>query len=238
MALGFGPPKPWPLMEKDWILVHRCCQKGFPKNLSRPQSCLAGSGRVLASVLLRRMLSKWVLWLLGPWPPGGLGQAKCILGDGTILDMWGSWGPAPSLGCLLPPAVAPRPTHSRPLDCARSEGGNGCSVGASEGSGFNKAMAQAWSQAVPDLGLSIHFNLTPVGELPPLSLRRAFLTWNSVSVSPSGSCCADDGVCLHRVTVDHVSSQGLVGRCFPAPIHGPCSLEQISAVSFQVLAGS
>ena len=52
---------------------------------------------------------------------------------------------------------------------ARSEGGNGCSVGASEGSGFNKAMAQAWSQAVPDLGLSIHFNLTPVGELPPLS---------------------------------------------------------------------
>lgn len=102
--------------------------EGFPKNLSRPQSCLAGSGRVLASILLRWMLSKWVPWLLGPWPPGDLVQAKCILGDGTILDMWGSWGPAPSLGWLLPPAVAPRPTHSRTLDCARSEGGNGFSV--------------------------------------------------------------------------------------------------------------
>ena len=30
-------------------------------------------------------------------------------------------------------------------------------------------MAQAWSLVVLDLGLSIHFNLTPVGELPPFS---------------------------------------------------------------------
>ena len=63
----------------------------------------------MASVLLRKMLSRWVLWLLGLWPPGGLVQAKCIVGDGTVLDLWGSWGPAPSLGCLLPPAVAQGP---------------------------------------------------------------------------------------------------------------------------------
>lgn len=185
------------------------------------------------------MLSRWVLWLLGLWPPGGLVQAKCILGDGTILDLWGSWGPAPSLGCLLPPAVAPRPTHSRPLDCARSEGGNGCSVGASEGSGFDKAMAQAWSPAVPDLGLSTHFNLTPVGELRPLSETCFPYVETCVRISIWELLCRRRGLCPQSVTVDHMSSQGLIGKCsFPALTHGPRSLEQISAVSLQVLAGS
>ena len=40
-------------------------------------------------------------------------------------------------------------------------------------------------------------------------------------------------------TVDRVSSQGLVGKgLFPALMHGLRSLEQILAVSLQVLAGS
>lgn len=107
-----------------------------------------------------------------------------------------------------------------------------------KGLAFNKAMAQAWSQAVPDLGLSIHFNLTPVGELPPLFETCFHLRGTLCPYLHLEGCYADDGVCLHRVIVDHVSSQGLVRRCFPALIHGPRSLEQISAVSFQVLAGS
>lgn len=34
MALGSGPSKLWPLMEKDWIRGHKCCQRGFLRTLA------------------------------------------------------------------------------------------------------------------------------------------------------------------------------------------------------------